>query len=109
MTHDQFQAWLNRYVEAWKTYDRDEIVSLFSADAEYRYHPSSDSLTGAQEIATNWLENQDDIRAIVRGLRDRSREWQSRCHWLEPLLRDSRRRDARRVLQRLPVPLQRCR
>ena len=33
------QAWLNRYVEAWRTNDREQVESLFTEDATYRYHP----------------------------------------------------------------------
>ena len=60
MTHDQFQAWLDRYVEAWKTYDRRTIAALFSADAEYRYHPAIDPVVGGTAIADDWLENPDE-------------------------------------------------
>ena len=38
MTHDDVQAWLDRYIAAWQTYDPDAIGDLFSEDAEYRYH-----------------------------------------------------------------------
>jgi hypothetical protein len=33
------QDWLHLYVAAWISYDPAEIAALFSADAEYRYHP----------------------------------------------------------------------
>ena len=36
------EAWLDRYVEAWKSYDRAAIADLFSADAIYRFHPYDD-------------------------------------------------------------------
>ena len=39
MTRDDVPRWLDRYVEAWRSYDPDAIRALFSADAEYRYHP----------------------------------------------------------------------
>jgi ketosteroid isomerase-like protein len=59
MTHDQFQAWLDRYVEAWKTYDPDKIGALFSEDAEYRYHPQDEAERGRATIVSNWLETRD--------------------------------------------------
>ena len=31
--------WLDAYVAAWKSYDRDQIAALFSDDVEYRFHP----------------------------------------------------------------------
>ena len=55
-----FQGWLDRYVEAWKTYDDQKIGDLFSADAEYRYHPQDDPLRGRDAIVQNWLENKDE-------------------------------------------------
>lgn len=60
MTHEQFQEWLNRYVEAWKTYDPGQIGALFSADAEYRYHPQDEPERGRDAIVAAWLENRDD-------------------------------------------------
>jgi len=38
MTHDEVQAWLDRYVDAWQTYDPAAIGDLFAEDATYRYH-----------------------------------------------------------------------
>lgn len=60
MDRQGFQGWLDRYVEAWKTYDPRQIGSLFSADAEYRYHPQDEPLKGRDAIVANWLENKDD-------------------------------------------------
>lgn len=33
MTHDDVQAWLDKYLEAWRTYDVEKISELFSEDA----------------------------------------------------------------------------
>ena len=60
MDRQAFQDWLDRYVEAWKTYDPDKIGALFSADAKYRYHPQDEPLNGRAEIVGNWLEYKDD-------------------------------------------------
>ena len=57
MTHDQFQAWLDRYVEAWKTYDPDKIGALFSEDVEYLYHPQDEPEVGARALVSNWLDD----------------------------------------------------
>lgn len=59
MDEPAFQGWLDRYVEAWKTYDPDKIGGLFSEDAEYRYHPLDEPLSGRAEIVKNWTENKD--------------------------------------------------
>ncbi|HEV2005088.1 MAG TPA: nuclear transport factor 2 family protein [Candidatus Limnocylindrales bacterium] len=55
MTHEDVQAWLDRYVEAWQSYDREQIAALFSEDAEYRYHPWDDPLQGREAIVNDWL------------------------------------------------------
>lgn len=60
MDRQGFQGWLNRYVEAWKSYDRDHIGALFSEDATYRYHPQDEPERGRDAIVANWLENRDD-------------------------------------------------
>jgi ketosteroid isomerase-like protein len=51
--------WLERYVEAWKSYDRASIADLFSEDAEYRYHPYDDAIRGREAIVESWLEEPD--------------------------------------------------
>ena len=55
MTHDDVQAWLDRYVAAWESYDPDLIGALFSEDAEYRYHPADDPLRGREAIVADRL------------------------------------------------------
>ena len=62
MDRQQFQNWLDGYVEAWKTYDPDKIAALFADDVEYRYHPNDqgdDVLHGRAAVVANWLENKD--------------------------------------------------
>ena len=50
------QRWLDRYVAAWFSYDAAEIGDLFSADAEYRYHPyDKDPVKGRAAIVADWL------------------------------------------------------
>ena len=55
MTHDEVQAWLDRYIEAWQSYYRDQIAALFSDHAEYRYHPYDEPLRGRDAIVEDWL------------------------------------------------------
>ena len=53
------QAWLDAYVEAWKSYDRSQVEALFAEDATYRYHPydpEAETLHGRDEIVSSWLE-----------------------------------------------------
>lgn len=56
MTTADVQAWLDRYIEAWKSYDPEQIGALFSAEAEYRYHPWDAPLVGRDEIVRSWVE-----------------------------------------------------
>ena len=59
VTHTSVQAWLNRYAEAWRTYDRDAIASLWTDDAEYRWHPADEPERGRNAIVEAWLTNKD--------------------------------------------------
>ena len=50
------QVWLDRYVDAWKSYDAQAIGELFSDDAEYFYHPyDKDPVKGRAAIIDDWL------------------------------------------------------
>lgn len=62
MTLDRtaFAAWLDRYVAAWKSYDREAIGDLFSEDAEYRYHPQDAPVCGRAAIVDSWLDDTDE-------------------------------------------------
>jgi ketosteroid isomerase-like protein len=60
MTHSEFQAWLDRYVAAWKSYDPDAIGDLFAQDAEYRHRPPDEPIRGRAAIVADWLEEQDE-------------------------------------------------
>ena len=60
MDRQAFQGWLDRYVEAWKTYDPQQIGDLFSEDATYRYHPQDEPVRGRAAIVASWLDGPDD-------------------------------------------------
>jgi ketosteroid isomerase-like protein len=47
--------WLEAYVDAWKSYDRDEIAALFAEDVAYRYHPYDDPVEGREAVVASWL------------------------------------------------------
>lgn len=59
ISHTGFQAWLDRYVAAWKSYDPQAIAALFSEDATYRYHPEDDPVRGRDAIVASWLDERD--------------------------------------------------
>lgn len=60
MTRDDAQAWLDGYVDAWRTYDPKAIGALFSENAEYRYHPWDDPVRGRDAIVADWLSPDGD-------------------------------------------------
>jgi hypothetical protein len=63
MDHADVQRWLDRYVDAWRTYDETAIRELFTEDATYRYHPWDDeanTVHGNAAIAASWLADRDE-------------------------------------------------
>ena len=63
MNRSDVQAWLDRYVEAWRANEPEPIKALFTEDAVYRYRPYDDPeqmTTGNEAIADSWLEQPDD-------------------------------------------------
>ena len=63
MNRSDVQAWLDRYIEAWRSNDRDQIGALFSDDAVYRYNPYVDesrALKGRDAIVAGWLDEPDE-------------------------------------------------
>ena len=54
------QSWLDDYVSAWKSYDRDAIAALFAEDVSYRYHPYDEPLVGRDAVVDSWLGRDQD-------------------------------------------------
>lgn len=52
-------AWLQAYVQAWKTYDQEAIGELFSEDASYSEHPYREAVRGREAIVAFWGNNSD--------------------------------------------------
>ena len=48
-------AWLDAYVAAWKSYDREQIGALFSDDVKYRFHPYDEPVEGREAVVESWL------------------------------------------------------
>lgn len=59
MDRDALKSWLDAYVAAWKSYERDAIGKLFSEQAEYRYHPDDEPIRGRRAIVESWLADRD--------------------------------------------------
>jgi hypothetical protein len=60
MDHATVQDWLDRYIAAWRSYDREAIGDLFTTDATYQYHPWDEPVRGREAIVNEWTEDQDD-------------------------------------------------
>jgi hypothetical protein len=62
MTHDDVQAWLDRYIAAWRANERDLIRDLFSEDVAYSYRPwegSENTVRGREALVDDWLKEPD--------------------------------------------------
>jgi ketosteroid isomerase-like protein len=63
MNRADLQAWLDRYIEAWRANDAAPIEALFSEDAVYRWNPyggEDHTVRGRTAIVKAWLDEQDD-------------------------------------------------
>lgn len=59
MDHSAFQAWLDRYIAAWRSADPRDIAGLFSAGARYFYGPFGEPVVGRDAIAADWTQDPD--------------------------------------------------
>jgi len=64
--HASAQAWLDRYVAAWKSYDPDEIAALFSQDVRYRYYPHAPWVTGREAVVASWVAEDTEAQGSTR-------------------------------------------
>lgn len=56
-------GWMDRYADAWRSNNGEQIRSLFTDDAVYRWHPydKRDSVArGREAIVRAWLEEPDE-------------------------------------------------
>lgn len=59
MDRQSLQSWLDRYVDAWKTYDPEAIGPLFAEGVTYRYHPydpDDEVVRGREALVRDWIE-----------------------------------------------------
>jgi hypothetical protein len=66
MDREAAQGWLDRYVDAWLSYDPDAIAGLFSEDVVYRYHPYDDPVVGRDAVVASWLGEDPSGNASTR-------------------------------------------
>jgi hypothetical protein len=70
MDHEGAQAWLDRYVAAWRSYKPAAIADLFSEDVSYRYHPSDEPVTGRDAVVASWLGDDEADGSSTRDAPD---------------------------------------
>lgn len=51
--------WLDRYIQAWRTYRPGDIGDLFNEAAQYRYQPYDEPVRGRDAIVASWLDERD--------------------------------------------------
>ena len=63
MNRESLQMWLDKYVEAWRTYEPAQIGDLFCEDAIYLYSPfdEQDALRGREAIVADWLKEPNPV------------------------------------------------
>jgi uncharacterized protein (TIGR02246 family) len=57
---DDVQAWVERYVVAWRSNDPDDIAALFTDDATYSTGPFDEIVSGRDAIVQSWIKNKDE-------------------------------------------------
>jgi hypothetical protein len=60
MEHGEVARWLEGYIAAWKSYDREQILALFSDGVHYRYYPYDEPIVGREAVADAWLADRDE-------------------------------------------------
>ena len=59
MTRQDFQTWLDRYIDAWRSNDPRAIGELFSDDATYLWNPWDQPTRGRDAIVKAWTDDPD--------------------------------------------------
>ncbi len=66
VTRADVDRWLQDYVGAWKTYQREQIEALFAQDVRYRYHPYDEPIEGREAVVQSWLGDGERAGASTR-------------------------------------------
>jgi hypothetical protein len=63
MNREFLQEWLEKYVEAWRTYAPEKIGNLFSEKAVYLYSPFDEQnpVRGREAIVADWLKEPNPL------------------------------------------------
>jgi hypothetical protein len=65
LTRDDFAAWLEGYVAAWRSNDAADIGRLFSLDVTYGYRAGTEVVKGRDALVASWLDDPDDPSSWV--------------------------------------------
>jgi ketosteroid isomerase-like protein len=60
MEREAVQAWIDAYLDAWRSNTPEQIAALFAEDATYAYNPWEDPLRGRETIVADWLDEPDE-------------------------------------------------
>ena len=60
LSRDSFGAWLDRYIEAWRSRDPQAIGDLFSVGCSYSYRGGHTSVEGRAAIVADWLAEEEE-------------------------------------------------
>ena len=60
VNRDAVRAWIEGYVRAWNSNERDDIVRLFTEDARYFTEPHAQPWVGHDGIVEGWLGSKDE-------------------------------------------------
>ena len=66
MDHEIAQDWLNRYIDAWLSYEPSDVAALFTEDVAYRYHPYDEPIVGRDAVVASWLGEDESGGASTR-------------------------------------------
>jgi hypothetical protein len=59
MQREHFENWIQGYLKAWKTNEREDIEALFAEDATYLTQSFREPWKGREAIVEGWLERAD--------------------------------------------------
>jgi ketosteroid isomerase-like protein len=60
MTESEVRAWMEGYIKAWSSNDRDDIGQLFTSKGNYFTAPYRQPWSGRENIINGWLDHKDE-------------------------------------------------
>jgi len=95
----EFQRWLDRYFEAWRSNDPEQVASLFADDARYFVNPYRPPREGREAIVQAWVDGgvQRELRIEYEPLAVSGER--GLAHWAVSFAEDGSRREFDGILQ----------